>query len=109
MLRARLEELLRSTLWEALVRSGTVFGDWHYSGTGGGWKGGAQNVILGGPRERTTGEGVTTTSHTPDDPKGSADLLCKGILSETPILFLSSLVVVDPVSLFIFPTILWNA
>ena len=34
---------------------------------------GAQNVFLEGPRERTTGEGVTTTSHTPDDPKGSAD------------------------------------
>ena len=34
----------------------------------------AQNVFLDGPRERTTGEGVTTTSHTPDDPKGSADI-----------------------------------
>ena len=33
----------------------------------------AHNVFLEGPRERTTGEGVTTTSHTPDDPKGSTD------------------------------------
>ena len=73
MLRVRLEESLRSRLWEALVSSGAVFGDWHYSKEGGWWRVEAHNVFLEGPRERTTGEGVTTTSHTLDDPSGSAD------------------------------------
>ena len=64
MLRGRLEELLRSRLWEALVRSGAVFGDWHYSEYGEGEGGEARNVFLDGSRGRTIGgERATNISH----------------------------------------------
>ena len=60
MLRVRLEEFLRSRLWEALVSSGAVFGDWHYSRGGGE----ARNVFLEGSRGRTIGGGrATNISH----------------------------------------------